>query len=84
MFFSNPCIFTARLLLAFGDEKVEIPSIDLIFAYPRQLLGDEVEIYQVAFVYAAESMGGQALFILPQKKVFRVITRGGMDDAAPS
>ena len=30
------------LLLAFGDEKVEIPSIDLIFAYPRQLLGDAV------------------------------------------
>ncbi|WP_300704458.1 class I mannose-6-phosphate isomerase [Bacteroides sp.] len=30
------------LLLAFGDERVEIPSINLIFAYPRQLLGDAV------------------------------------------
>ena len=30
------------LLLAFGDIQVEIPSINLIFAYPRQLLGDAV------------------------------------------
>ncbi len=30
------------LLLAFGDNQVEIPSINLLFAYPRQLLGDAV------------------------------------------
>jgi mannose-6-phosphate isomerase class I len=28
------------LLLGFGDKRVEIPSIDLVFARPRELLGD--------------------------------------------
>jgi mannose-6-phosphate isomerase class I len=30
------------LLLGFGDERVEIPSIDLVFSHPRELLGDVV------------------------------------------
>jgi mannose-6-phosphate isomerase class I len=30
------------LLLGFGDVKVEIPSIDLVFRHPRELLGDAV------------------------------------------
>src|ERR1700691_4554472 len=30
------------LLLGFGDARVEIPSIDLVFQHPRQLLGDAV------------------------------------------
>jgi mannose-6-phosphate isomerase class I len=30
------------LLLAFGEERVEIPSIDLVFRHPRELLGDAV------------------------------------------
>ena len=30
------------LLLGFGEERVEIPAIDLVFAEPRALLGDEV------------------------------------------
>ncbi len=30
------------LLLGFGKERVEIPSIDLVFAHPRELLGDAV------------------------------------------
>lgn len=30
------------LLLAFGVEKVEIPSINLVFTYPKQLLGEAV------------------------------------------
>jgi mannose-6-phosphate isomerase class I len=30
------------LLLGFGDVRVEIPSIDLVFQHPRQLLGDPV------------------------------------------
>ena len=30
------------LLLGFGDIRFEIPSINLVFAYPRQLLGDPV------------------------------------------
>jgi mannose-6-phosphate isomerase class I len=30
------------LRLGFGDVTVEIPSIDLVFQYPRQLLGDAV------------------------------------------
>jgi mannose-6-phosphate isomerase class I len=30
------------LLLGFGDVRVEIPSIDLVFHHPRQLLGDAV------------------------------------------
>ena len=30
------------LLLGFGDVSVEIPSIDLVFQHPRQLLGDAV------------------------------------------
>lgn len=30
------------LLLAFGSARVEIPSIDLVFAHPQELLGDSV------------------------------------------
>lgn len=30
------------LLLGFGDHKVELPSIDLVFYRPRKLLGDKV------------------------------------------
>jgi mannose-6-phosphate isomerase class I len=30
------------LLLGFGDIRVEIPSVDLVFQHPRQLLGDPV------------------------------------------
>ncbi len=30
------------LLLGFGETRVEIPAIDLVFAHPRQLLGDGV------------------------------------------
>lgn len=30
------------LLLGFGDTRVEIPSINLVFRHPRQLLGDAV------------------------------------------
>lgn len=30
------------LLLGFGDEHVEVPSIDLVFTHPRELLGDAV------------------------------------------
>ena len=30
------------LLLGFGDARVEIPAIDLVFAHPRELLGDAV------------------------------------------
>ncbi|MCL4402641.1 MAG: mannose-6-phosphate isomerase, partial [Acidobacteria bacterium] len=30
------------LLLGFGSKRVEIPSINLVFAHPRELLGDPV------------------------------------------
>ncbi len=30
------------LLLGFGDRRIEIPAIDLVFAYPVELLGNEV------------------------------------------
>jgi mannose-6-phosphate isomerase class I len=30
------------MLLGFGDERVEIPAIDLVFQHPRALLGDAV------------------------------------------
>jgi mannose-6-phosphate isomerase class I len=30
------------LLLGFGSERIEIPSIDLVFNHPRELLGDAV------------------------------------------
>ncbi|QNE39418.1 mannose-6-phosphate isomerase [Hymenobacter sp. NBH84] len=30
------------LLLGFGDARVEIPSLDLVFAHPRELLGEAV------------------------------------------
>ncbi|HEY5328578.1 MAG TPA: class I mannose-6-phosphate isomerase [Acidobacteriaceae bacterium] len=30
------------LLLGFGEERVEIPAIDLVFTHPRELLGDAV------------------------------------------
>jgi mannose-6-phosphate isomerase class I len=30
------------LLLGFGDVRVEIPSIDLVFAHPRELLGEHI------------------------------------------
>jgi hypothetical protein len=30
------------MLLGFGDERVEIPAIDLVFQHPRELLGDAV------------------------------------------
>ncbi len=30
------------LLLGFGDHRVEVPAIDLVFSHPRQLLGDAV------------------------------------------
>jgi len=30
------------LLLGFGEERIEVPSIDLVFAHPRELLGDPV------------------------------------------
>jgi mannose-6-phosphate isomerase class I len=30
------------LLLKYGDETIEIPSIDLVFRHPRELLGDQV------------------------------------------
>src|SRR5208282_2967264 len=29
-------------LLGFGDVRVEIPSIDLVFAHPRELLGEYI------------------------------------------
>jgi mannose-6-phosphate isomerase class I len=30
------------LLLGFGDARVEIPAIDLVFAHPRELLGESI------------------------------------------
>lgn len=30
------------LLLGYGEHRVEVPSIDLVFAHPRELLGDAV------------------------------------------
>ncbi len=30
------------LLLGFGDERVEIPSLNLVFAHPRELLGEYI------------------------------------------
>ena len=30
------------LLLGFGDECIEVPALDLVLAYPRELLGDAV------------------------------------------
>jgi mannose-6-phosphate isomerase class I len=30
------------LLLGFGEHRVEVPSIDLVFSHPRELLGDAV------------------------------------------
>ncbi len=30
------------LLLGFGEERIEVPAIDLVFAHPRELLGDAV------------------------------------------
>jgi mannose-6-phosphate isomerase class I len=30
------------LLLGFGEHRVEIPSIDLVFMHPRELLGEEI------------------------------------------
>lgn len=30
------------LLLGFGDARVEIPAIDLVFSYPRELLGEDI------------------------------------------
>ncbi|HZY61391.1 MAG TPA: class I mannose-6-phosphate isomerase [Edaphobacter sp.] len=30
------------LLLGYGDQRVEIPAIDLVFTHPRELLGDAV------------------------------------------
>lgn len=30
------------LLLGFGESRVEIPAVDLVFAHPRQLLGESV------------------------------------------
>jgi mannose-6-phosphate isomerase class I len=32
------------LLLKFGDDLIEIPSINLVFLYPRELLGDRVHV----------------------------------------
>lgn len=30
------------LLLGFGEERIEVPAIDLVFTHPRELLGDAV------------------------------------------
>lgn len=30
------------LLMGFGEERIEVPAIDLVFAHPRELLGDAV------------------------------------------
>ena len=30
------------LLLGFGNERVEIPAVDLVFSHPRELLGDAI------------------------------------------
>jgi mannose-6-phosphate isomerase class I len=30
------------LLLGFGDQRIEVPSVDVVFAHPEQLLGKEV------------------------------------------
>jgi mannose-6-phosphate isomerase class I len=30
------------LLLGFGDQRIEVPSVDVVFAHPEQLLGQEV------------------------------------------
>ncbi len=30
------------LLLGYGEERVEVPAIDLVFTHPRELLGDAV------------------------------------------
>jgi mannose-6-phosphate isomerase class I len=53
------------LLLKFGDNVIEIPSINLVFRHPRQLLGDPVNArfgdeFPIRFDYL-DTMGGSHL-----------------------
>lgn len=51
------------LLLKFGDDVIEIPSIDLVFRHPRELLGDPVhgrfgDEFPIRFDYLDTMEGG--------------------------
>ncbi|NEW82772.1 MAG: mannose-6-phosphate isomerase [Mariniphaga sp.] len=51
------------LLLKFGDDVIEIPSIDLVFRHPRELLGDPVhgrfgDEFPIRFDYLDTMNGG--------------------------
>ncbi len=53
------------LYMQFGDVRIEIPSVDVVFYRPRQLLGDRVHArfgdeYPIRFDYL-DTMGGQNL-----------------------
>jgi hypothetical protein len=53
------------LLLGFGETRVEVPAIDLVFAHPQQLLGDSVHArfgteFPIRFDFL-DTMGGGSL-----------------------
>lgn len=55
------------LLLGFGEERVEIPSIDLVFEHPRELLGDAVHArfgteFPIRFDFLDTMEGGNLSF----------------------
>lgn len=55
------------LLLGFGDVAVEVPSIDLVFRHPRELLGDAVhgrfgDEFPIRFDFLDTMQGGHLSF----------------------
>ncbi len=55
------------LLLGFGDVAVEVPSIDLVFRHPRELLGDAVhgrfgDEFPIRFDFLDTMQGGNLSF----------------------
>jgi len=71
------------LLLGFGDRRVEIPAADLVFAHPRELLGEHVHArfgaeFPIRFDFL-DTMGGGNLSLQVHPLTSYIREQFGMD-----